>query len=328
MQPPVRDKARQGVPAFPWNAKPVLSFNWGQASFGEEMTALTVVEARPRVLCREIGARDAAAVADLLARGFACERDFWLTALAHIGAHDTPPGMPRYGYMLEHAQRPVGVLLTIYTAMEEDGRPVTRCNVSSWYVEPEYRVFATMLVSCALRHKNVTYLNLTPAPATWPILKAQGYRELFAGKTVAFPALKRRPRGMQVIDVKSTDSVSKDVPAAEWRLLWQHAEYGCISLICHQRDQHHPFVFSRRLLHRVPVALLVYCRSMESFTVCAGALGRHLAMRGIPAVIVHANGPIAGVPGIHLSGQPTFYLGPTPPRQGDLAYSECAMFHV
>jgi len=54
------------------------------------------------------------------------------------------------------------VLLLIASEAVDD---VRRCNVSRWYVEPEYRVYGTLLVRRALRHRDVTYINVSPAPA-------------------------------------------------------------------------------------------------------------------------------------------------------------------
>src|SRR5215467_9837956 len=129
------------------------------------------------ISCRPIGDMDLHAVVDLLCRGFP-ERsvEFWTTALDRLAQHPTPAGYPKYGCMLEVQGMPVGVLLLIYSRVPGCAKDRVRCNVSSWYVEPEYRCYAGLLVSQALRHKEVTYFNITPAPNTLPILATQGYR--------------------------------------------------------------------------------------------------------------------------------------------------------
>jgi len=129
-------------------------------------------------------------VIDLLSRGFRERtREFWTTALDRLAQHPTPAGYPKYGYILEGLGRPVGVLLLIYSRVPGCAKDRVRCNVSSWYVEPEYRCYAAMLVSQALKHKEVTYINITPAPNTLPILAAQGYRPSSEGRFVSFPAV-------------------------------------------------------------------------------------------------------------------------------------------
>ena len=48
---------------------------------------------------------------------------------------------------------PVGVLLLIFSDVATSATPNIRCNVSSWYVEPAFRSFASLLVLRALKNK-------------------------------------------------------------------------------------------------------------------------------------------------------------------------------
>ena len=81
----------------------------------------------------------------------------------------------------------------ICSAMRAGDRPVPRCNLSSWYVEPAFRTYAPLLVSQAMRHKDVTYMNVSAAPHTWPIIEAQGFARYSEGIFVCLPALQRTP---------------------------------------------------------------------------------------------------------------------------------------
>ena len=93
--------------------------------------------------------------------------------------------------MLDHGGTPVGVLLLIYTARDEGGRTSIRCNVSSWYVEPDFRNYAPILSGVAQRHKHVTYANISPKRRTWRTIEAQGFRDYCGGSFISFPALSR-----------------------------------------------------------------------------------------------------------------------------------------
>ena len=73
--------------------------------------------------------------------------------------------------------------------MSHSGQITTRCNLSSWYVDPAFRAYATLLVSHALSHRDVTYLNVSAAPHTWPIIEAQGFARYCDGIFVAVPLL-------------------------------------------------------------------------------------------------------------------------------------------
>jgi hypothetical protein len=285
--------------------------------------------ALPDIRCRQIEEGDAPAVAGLLTRGFPSRGgEFWRHALDQLTQRNPPEGLPRYGYVLESSRTPVGVILLICAAMPVDGGFAPRCNLSSWYVEPAFRAYAPMLVSQALRHKDVTYTNISAAPHTWPIIEAQGFRRYSDGIFVALPALAFGGEKADVFDARRKPSARFD--RFDQETLTQHAAHGCISLWCESAERAYPFVFRPRLVKGcVPCAQLIYCRDISDFGRFAGAVGRYLAWRGRPVVIVDANAPISGLVGVFRRGsKPKYYRGPQRPRLGDLAYSEYAILGV
>jgi hypothetical protein len=222
---------------------------------------------------------------------------------------------------------PVGVILLIFSSILVNGEPRIRCSVSSWYVEPAYRGYAAMLVSRAMKYKHITYFNITPASRTVPILEAQGYVRYCAGRFVSVPALSAWSSGSRVKAVDVETRPSEDLPSSEIELLRAHANYGCASLTCSSKDRRHPFVFVLgRKFGLVPYAYLAYCRDLEDFVRFAGPLGRFLAWRGFPVVVLDANGPVRGLIGRYFTNFPKYFKGPDEPRLGDVAYSERAMF--
>jgi hypothetical protein len=284
----------------------------------------------PRIRCREIGTADVGPVVDLLTGGFHTRtRDFWVRALTRLSEHSTPPGFPKYGYVLECNGAPVGVILLIFSAVLVNGRPKIRCNMSSWYVEPSFRSYGGMLAWHALRHKHVTYTNVSPAPHTLPILEAQGYLQYSRGQFVALPALSLRSNRSRVRLVGPDIHLGQDLQPSDVELLSAHAQYGCISLTCDSANGRHPFVFGpRRRYGLVPFAYLVYCRDLEEFARFAAPLGRYLARRGVPLVVLDSNGPIRGLVGRYFESRPRYFKGPDKPRLGDLAYTERAIFGI
>jgi hypothetical protein len=282
----------------------------------------------PSIRRREIAAGDIDRVAGLLTRGFSTRKLlFWQRALARLSAHRTPPGYPKYGYLLESDGTPVGVILTVYSTIIVDGRSQIRCNISSWYVQPSFRAYGSQLTSPAFRQKEVTFVNITPDPSTFPVLEAMRYQRFCNGRFLAVPALSAALRGVRVEAVAPDIAAGDDLSAFETQLLLDHRSYGCISVTCSAADGRHPFVFQPlRKAGFLPFAFLVYCRQLEDFVRLAGPLGRFLATRGIALVIADADGPIAGLAGRYCDGFPKYFRGPDRPRLGDLAYSERSMF--
>jgi len=287
------------------------------------------VDAAARIRCRPIADGDLDALARLLKRGFGARRThaFWQRVLAGLEARAVPAGMPRYGYLLENADVPVGAILLIFATTP--GGDALRANVSSWYVEPAFRGYAALLVAQALKLKHVTYLNVSAVPHTWPILEAQGYQRYSNGVFVAVPALQQSHASE--VRLLAPDQ-EPDAPHAPFErdLLIDHAGHGCISFWGVTRERAYPFVFRPRMVRSViPCAQLVYCGDVADVVRFGGPIGRLLARRGRPFIVIDANGPIEGLLGRYFDNtMPKFFRGPVRPRLGDLASTETALFGI
>ena len=300
--------------------------------FPRSFTSLvnTMLAVKPHF--REILQSDLDAIGDLLTRGFVHRsRDYWMRGLHHQGARSLPQGAPRYGYLLEHQGMPVGCLLLIYSSKIIDGEAAACCNVSSWYVDPAFRNYAALFASMTQKRKEITYFNVTPAVATWPILEAQGFVPYCRGLYFSVPALSRGGPRMTVEAVTQDTALVAGLTDAELAMLKRHAEYGCLSLVCRTVEEALPFIFfslrKRRGIIPLPALQLGYCRGVADYVKCAGAIGRYLLQRGKPIVIVDANGAVAGLAGVYNEARGRKYFkGPHQPRLGDLADTELAIY--
>jgi hypothetical protein len=261
---------------------------------------LTTVIAQ-KIRCREISEADLDAVAELLTRGFAGRsRDYWMQGLQRQAIREVPEGYPRFGYMLHNDGCPVGVLLLLYTSRRNGSVTTIQCNLSSWYVEPAFRNYAPLLTKIAQRHKEVTYLNISPATWTWPIIEAQGFVSYCSGLFFSIPALSGVTNGMTVETVAPEAQAIDGLPDAEVELLTRHARYGCLSLVC---------------------------RDITEYVACAGTIGRMLIRYGKLSVILDSNGSVPGVAGIYSSARGRKYFkGPHSPRLADLTDTELVLY--
>ena len=279
------------------------------------------------VRCREIADDDLPGIATLLSEGF--DRHgvrFWQEGLERLRRHGGVSGYPRFGYLLESEGRPVGVLLLIFSPLGGPGEPPVRCNVSSWYVRPDARGFAPLLVSRALRFKDVQYVNITPAPNTVPIIEAQGYQRYADGLFCGVGLWSAAVPGCEVRLVDETLRPGADLSAGEVRLLLDHKEFGCLSVVAMDEGRRVPFVFgARRLRGILPYGCLYWCREMADFHAYARPLSRFLLKKGLPVVRVDANGPVPSLKGIYVKLKPKYYKGAWRPRLGDVAYTELAV---
>ena len=103
----------------------------------------------------------------------------------------------------------------------------TRCNVSSWYVDPEFRIYAVLLISRAIGKKNITYLQLTPSDHVLPIVEAQGFSRFSDGLFVVpiFPMIQRGPSAKvvahDVIPNARFEPFERDLTVGS-RRIWLH----------------------------------------------------------------------------------------------------------
>ena len=232
-----------------------------------------------------------------------------------------PAGCPRYGLLLEEAGQPVGVLLTIYARVDHNGAAVTRCNLSSWYTAPQWGAYASLLLNAALKDRSVTYINISPAAHTQPIIEAQGFRSFCQGWFLHLPAVSRATTRRQVRSLSAGET--QGWPETE--MLEAHLALGCFCFAVGDE----PFIFApvSRLRGIVPSTHLLYCRSIESYRTHARQLGLALLKRGVPAVLMAIEHVVAGLEGRRINlRQNKYVFGPNPPRPGDLAYTELAVF--
>jgi hypothetical protein len=265
-----------------------------------------------RVRCRAIADADLDGLADLLTRGFPrSRRDYWTAGFARWKNLPVIEGVPRYGYVLDGGFGPIGVILLISSKRGEQ----IISNLSSWYVEPQWRAHSTLLISLATKLKHVTYLNASPAPHTWRTLQAQGFTPYNFGRSAVF-ALPGRGT--------VSEAIPDDLPEAQ--LLRDHRAMGWISLTVEKDGIVSPFVFKPRRLDKPPLPVMdvMFCRSPEDFRRCAPALARYFLPRSLGFLI---DGDSDAMLSHYAEGkEPRYFKGPYRPVLGDLAYTEKVIF--
>ncbi len=291
----------------------------------------------PPLRCRPIVEADLENVVALLVRGFR-ERTaaYWRDGLDRMANLAIPEGCPRFGYVMAAGDRLVGVVLTIYSPSRDPDGTDAWCNISSWYVEPPYRAYATLLDKMVLRRPRTTVLNISAAPHTVPGHEARGFRRIGAGQILAAPTLAPATPGARIRGIGPGDAMAELAPE-EARILRDHAAFGCVALVGSDGLGHEPFVFVRHPVQALAWRLgfspvhygqLIYCRSTGALPRFARQIGWHLLARhALPAVVVDADGPLPGFGGwFHAGWGLRLKRGADTVRPGDLAYTEMVIF--
>jgi hypothetical protein len=277
-----------------------------------------------RIDFREIENTDAQAVIDLLTKGFPVKSyTYWTHVINVLTDRVVPPGYPRYGYIMTADDKIVGVILLIFSNPTNGN--FTRCNLSSWYVEPEYRMYASILARKATANKNVVYINISSAPHTRRSIEVHGFSRFSDGVILTAGILSPVLKNVTVNELIESEYIDEPY----FKLLSDHARAGCISVICNVDGECYPFIFMiRKIPHTfISCAQLIYCEDIIHFIRLAGNLGRFFLRRGIPTFLLDANGSTNGLHGIYFADRyPKYFRGPETPRLGDLTYTEFVLF--
>ncbi len=277
---------------------------------------------------REIALTDLGEVARCLKRNFPRRTlGFWKRFLERLGEAPENGVAPRFGYLIAAREQVVAVLLTIGHQSSLPGAPPPRCNFSSWCADPPFRHMATTLPSPALARRAVVFTNLTPAPHTLPVIKAQGFRPYARGVFVTTPLVAPNI-GARVTRFDTQAREAAELTPWEQAMLGDHQGHGLSALIGIDGDGVAPFVLKPLPLwrHPLPAMLVIYSRGEAELARFQRALGGFALGRGRMKLVIGANGPIPGLTGRYVEGRyPRYYRGPLPPAATDLAYSELAL---
>ena len=271
---------------------------------------------------REIVDEDIDFLVGFIGDGVAIPRRYLAAVLNQLRRRQAPAGFPKYGLLLESGDEIVGAILLIFSENYADGATAIHCHLTSWYVKPEFRPYASIFYLRALKYKNVTYLNISARPKTWKIIEAQGFKRYSSGQVIA-PTLANMfvPNKGKPFEVfLFTPDLDLAMNPREIRLLADHARYGCTTICCKVGDEVYPFVFQRRMLKKfIPVVQLIYCRRLEDLATCIAPISRVLLKMGAMAIRADANGPIKGVIGPFIKDlEPRWYKGGAAPQLNPL----------
>ncbi|MCZ8182690.1 MAG: hypothetical protein O9322_06945 [Beijerinckiaceae bacterium] len=236
----------------------------------------------------------AAEAVSLLDEGFP-ERGpaFWQRSLQQI--LDWPgnalAGYPPGFFWLEKEQ-PVGILLTPASPRGgPDGRIVV--NVSSWYLRPDFRWKAPLMLRAVFRDPGPVFTDLTPTPEVQAMLPAFGFRPINPGIGLQLtPLLALRPGGdVRVRAWQPDDRLDGAAPPPE--LIGLNRDRGFATLVIEQGPARHLCVFRPFRYRSLPAAFSIFIGSHAALPAAWPAIARHLLARGILVVQCDVR---AGVP--------------------------------
>jgi hypothetical protein len=277
---------------------------------------------------RPIVPEDRTAVVELLVEGFSTRSSsYWLAAFDYLKNQSAPAGQLQFGSVMEQDKQLVGVLLVIWTPTNLLPQGHMRANLSSWYVKPEYRSLAAMLIAKVSRSAAVTFTNVSAAPNTIEICLALGFKRYTSGQSVCLPLL-AYDRSANI--VSRFEAGRSGLRPAQDEIASKHVAMGCLAFVGQYEGEKCLFLFVRRKVKNwIPAAQLIFCESMASFMACARPLGWALAKHGLFLTICDANERLKEIPSVYFDAKvPKYFKGPDIPRTGDLTFTEIPVFGI
>lgn len=272
---------------------------------------------------------------DLLEKGMPERtRGFWQAGIERALAQgdNRALGLPIGRFMMDR-ERPVGVIFML--ASRRDGSDLGSdlgsdrgpdrgsdrtagavVNLSTWYVEPEFRWRAALLLKSAIRDPAHAYTSLTPIPSVQKMLTVLGFVPCNDGLALTcVPVAALKPSAGRAVDALSLPPGT--LSDRQQERMRRAAALGCVAIAHPQDGRHHgatphggrppdngwqTLALKPRRLKGVPAWRVVYADDLASVRVRLGSICRYLLAFGRPLLIVDrpADGRQATAPGIAL----------------------------
>ncbi len=179
---------------------------------------------------------------------------------------------PDLGLVLTIGDEIVGFIGKIYASRTIGESTGVVCNLTSWYVLPEYRGWAGELLAAAVRDENVTFTAFTPGPAATQTLEKLGFTRLYTRKLALLPLFHVgtfREHGISINFDPAT--IRRALDDEHRRLLDDHVGCDCLFLDMRSGSEHAFLIVKRfargnarlnRLISRdvkIPYSEVLYC---------------------------------------------------------------------
>lgn len=283
-------------------------------------------------MLREITFEDLDATLPILSRGFpAMRRGGWTAAIDRLRRFGAADPAASAAYLLEQKGRDVGVILTIPSSRTggTDATPRRIVNLSSWYIDPDYRWHAPRMLRSVTASDAILYTDLTATPPVRAMIERFGFRGWTEG-TLVFPLPRFAigfARGSYIVPLRDLPPDAFAEPMR--RMLDQHAALDCVVGGLWDGAALRPVVFSRKTYRGIRAARLIFADDRATILAHLTAISRFLLREKFLLLAVNADRSerVAGSIFTHRTA-PAFYKGAKPPAPCDLAFSEFVFLQI
>lgn len=237
-----------------------------------------------------------------------------------------------FGFAMSEGGRLVGLMGTLFSRREVEGRSVRFCNLHSWYVQPEFRGPASLLLlRPVLALKETTLTDFSATPDVLALLGRMGFAGL-GNAILVLPPLPGGVGGPRVIDLDADpDPAVGRLSTVDREILHDHRGIGCRHLMVEDGDGYCYVVASVVDGARPPHAHVHYVSDPALLARHHRAFRRALLRGGLRFASI----PARLMRGVRLpwairarGGETLVRPGGVPPHAVDTLYSEMALLKL
>jgi hypothetical protein len=193
------------------------------------------------------------------------------------------------GYGLFDGNNLVGFLGLIFSKRLVGDRIEHFCNLTSWIVRPEYKIYSLSLIQPILKLKKYNLTDLTPSRAVYRIEKRLGFSELDSRMNMLLPyeVFKKSNRANKFCCTNDKRLVEKELNDRELKLFHDHRRYECGHVIAYDNNNYCYILYTRVKNSRIPYCYIQHISNLDMFSKYSGPIRFEIAKAGkTPFILV------------------------------------------
>jgi hypothetical protein len=243
--------------------------------------------------------------------------------MTYANKKDTAPG-----YLLEIKGEFVSVLLTIEYSREHDGKQTNFVNISSLYIEEEYRHLAGVVLNEIIKNYDGYIITETTAnDDALKVLNKLGFVQKSKGSMLKFPSVFS-------ISTKSIRRIDDDSTENHADYITEHINMGCLVYEIMDEKKGHCLIILKKVKPVKSIncrfaAFLIHCSNHEIFCENISKIMTKLMFNGIFIVSIPNRDEYNNIGYVYKreTKQRMSVLGNIQNAHIDWAYTELAVYH-
>jgi hypothetical protein len=184
-----------------------------------------------------------------------------------------------HGFMIKDGPRIVGAQLVFYAERLIGGKLERFCNLSAWYVLPDYRFHSIRLLMAVLAQDGYHFTCLSPSRSVAAIIDRLKFRSLDTSAAL-IPNLPWPGRAGGTRISADPDVIGSTLTGVELDLYHDHAHALAAHHLLLTRDHDYCYVMYREMRFRgLPFAVILHVSDPELFQHSLRPLTRHLLVQ-------------------------------------------------